>query len=191
MKSSCIKSYPFTGCSFEKIKQIGDRVGFLYFSDGSFDVYFGDAVVDEQIKGILCYFRFLAEQIDTFNNVSNKGSYSVNTYLDTILLCINEYVSLCKKNNLSFNKDDILFNLNQFSREFSDYRYLSGVVDLLMNDSYYVDVYGTNSCVIYNELEKGNLNDGVSYILDNEYGFNYGKPKCKKLSINEKINACI
>ena len=91
---NCIKSYPFTGCSSEKIKKIADRISVLYYPNGEFDVYFGGEVVDGKVKNVLCYFLFLARQIEKFNKSKSKGVYSVNTYLDTILMTINEFISL-------------------------------------------------------------------------------------------------
>jgi len=178
-----INSYPFIGCSSEKIQQIGKRIGILYYPDGKFDVYFGEKV-DEKFKGILCYFLFLTRQIDCFNSEnknSNVAMYSVNTYLDTILMNINEFVSLCKKNQMFLNHDDFLSCIIQRD-EFYNYRYFSSVIELLMNDFYYVDAYSTNSGVNYVKKIDGNLTDYVSCILDNEYGFGHSTFKCKKLS---------
>lgn len=183
MKDNCIRSYPFTGCSFEKIKRIGDRVSIIYFSNGEFDVYFNGEVVDGNVRNILCYFLFLTRQIDKFNKL--KNSYSTNTYLDTILMSINEFVSLGKKNNVLFNENDILLSMNQDS---SKYRYFSSVIDMLMNDCYCIDVYSTDSCIKYEKMSDGNLSDIVLYVLDNEYGF--GKIKVKtKACIQQYLHA--
>ena len=171
-----IKSYPFTGYSSEKIKQIGDKTSILYYPNGEFDIYFCGKIVDGKVKNILCYFLFLTRQIEKFNSTNKK--YSVNTYLDTILMSINEFISLCKKNNISLNQNDILLTLNQYSKN-ENYRYLSSVIELLMNDCYCIDAYSTNSCVKYKKRSDGNLTDVVSYVLDNEYGFGKIKVKTK------------
>ena len=186
-----IKSYPFTGCNSEVIKRIGDRIGISYDYNGVFNVFFEDEVADKKIKSLLCYFKFLNQQIYRFNRMNkntNGKIYSVDTYLDTILMNINEFVSLCKKKNLTLSPNEILMCLNQ-NDEIYNYRYLSCVIDLLMNDSYCVSVYSTDTCVKYDE-NLGDLNSYVSYILDNEYGLEYGDFKCKKYVMNKK-KACI
>ena len=185
-----IKSYPFTGYDSKIIKRIGDRIGILYSSDGSIDVYFGEKVVDEKIKGILCYFHFLAGQIRWFeNHKSSDNIYSVNTYLDTVIMCINEFVSTYTKNNVSLNSDDILLGINQFEKK-EYYKNLSCVIDLLMNDFYYLDIYGTSEGIHYDMLVDGNLSDIVDYVSDNEYGLGLRGYKIKRYAKANK-DLCI
>lgn len=190
MKTNCIKSYPFTGYDCEKIKRIGNRIGFLYSPDGNIDVYFGEKIADENIKGVLCYYKFLADQIRWFeNNKTSNNIYSVNTYLDTVLMCINEFVSSFKKNNKKLSSDDILLGINQFGkREY--YKILSCVVDLLMNDFYLLDIYGTPEGIEYDKLDDGNLSDIVDYVSDNEYGFGLRGFKIKRYAKKNK-SLCI
>ena len=180
MRTKCIKSYPFTGYDCERIKRIGNRIGFLYSPDGNIDVYFGEKIVDENIKGILCYYRFLSDQIRWFeNNKASENIYSVNTYLDTILMCINEFVSSCKKNGSELNIDDILLGINQLDKKYY-YKYLPCVIDLLMDDFYLLDIYGTSDGIQYDRVEDGNLTDVVDYVYDNEYGFGLRGFKIKR-----------
>lgn len=190
MKNNCIKSYPFIGYDSERIRRIGNRIGFLYSPDGNIDVYFGEKIVDEKIKGVLCYYKFLSDQIRWFeNHKSSDNTYSVNTYLDTVLMCINEFVSTYTKNNVSLNSDDILLGINQF-KEKVYYKYLSCVIDLLMNDFYLLDIYGTSDGIAYDNLVEGNLSDVVDYVSDNEYGFGLRGFKIKRYAKKNK-SLCI
>lgn len=188
MKSNnCIRSYPFTGYDSEKIKRIGDRIGFLDSSDGGFEVYFGEKIVDEKIKGILCYFGFLTNQIRWFEKHKlSDSTYSVNTYLDTIIMCINEFASSYKKNGVSLNCDDILLGINQFNEKRFYYKNLPFVIDLLMNDFYLLNIYGTDNGIEYDKVVDGNLSDIVDYISDNEYGLGLRGYKIKRYAMANK-----
>ncbi len=172
-----IMTYPFTGLDYSDIKKIGDRIVFdddqLLFLTSSVDEKYGmktvksDVINDKKLKSVLCYFYFLNDLCRKYHNSHylkcSSADFSIpsfNTYIDTVLITINEIVSICKYN------DSKLCLSNFFSSSLNS-DCLSSVFDLLIDDSYItcVSKYRDNG-VVFNKIMDGNLNLLVSSIVN-------------------------
>ena len=173
-----IMSYPFTGLDYSNIKEIGDRVyidgdDLLYFTssiDKKYNMKSVNSVVveDESVKCILFYFSFLNDLCRKYFNSSSTrydsdiSLPSFNTYIDTVLISINEVISICKCNNCRFNFSDF-FNCS-LSEEC-----LSKLFDFLMDDSYIS--FPSKCCdngVVFDKLIDGNLNFLIYDVIKNK-----------------------
>ena len=183
-----INSYPFMGIDGRQIKDVSDRIGIVYHSDNSFDVYFDNSLIDDEIrKGVLCYYKFLSEQrVRYINDVLSKDygdkMPSINTHLDIIIMYINDVISFSKNNSIVPQSIDILYRLNGNP---CDYRYLQCVIDLLMNDDFFVNSKGTKFGII-NEVSNGNLGDVVNSFNDVTI-YNQSLNSNKVLSLKKQI----
>lgn len=171
-----IVTYPFSGLDYSDIKEIGDRIyisgnEMLYltsFIDKKYNTRSvkTDIITDEKLKGILYYFCFLNDLCRKyFNNYSIKclsNNYDIpsfNTYIDTILITINEMVSVSKYNGTDFSFSDF-FNSSLSSE------YLSSVFDLLIDDSYVVRASKfRDNGVVFDKIMDGSLNSIVREII--------------------------
>jgi len=173
-----IMTYPFTGLDYSDIKKIGNRINFwnnqvLYLTPSVDDKYHmrnvkSEVISDEKIKGVLYYFYFLNDLCRRYyNSHSSKCSSddfsvpSFNTYIDTVLITINEIVSTCKYN-------DSKICLSNFFSSSLDNDYLSDIFNLLIDDSYvvYPSKYRDDG-IVFNRIMDGDLNFLVSSVVDN------------------------
>ncbi len=170
-----ISSYPFVGCDSRQIKFISDKIGIVYHEDNAFDVYLEDNLVSDEIyKGLLCYFKFLGEQRKRYVDQLFLKDYgdkmpSVNTHLDIVIMYINDAISFCKNNSIFPKSVDFLYRLND-SEE--NYRYLSCIINLLMNDNYTVNTTSSNSGLLKND-SIGNLKYYVDSIINGDMYKNF------------------
>ena len=197
-----IMSYPFTGFDYRQIVAVGKRVRIVPNSEG-FDVNyiipFNDSefgskrenvvvVKDDIIKNTLCYFSFLSSmcrynsELPIFKAI-DQGLLSYNTYIDSILICVNEMISGCKYNGVKPDYEEILnrfgkqYNpddLNRLYSSSSDYKYLDGLFSHLYDDSYCVHTSRYKEDGIYfDKMSDGNINDVVRDIIVNRNSVDY------------------
>lgn len=189
-----IKTYPFCGLNYEQIKCVADRI---YFND-NFDINYivyscderynmlcknSEIIEDDRIKCVLFYFKFLSDIGRNYNNhIHSMDSEcklpSVNTYLDTILIHINEVVSYCKENGCRPEFKDILYRFNKIYDSSDlyrlydnkdDYNYLNELMDFIFDDDFYVGVSKfNNDGIVFNKINDGVLCDIVNDIVLNQ-----------------------
>lgn len=162
-----IKSYPFKNCDYSQIKAIADNIKI----DEKNNVFYNNInISDNTIKGILCYFKFLNNQLEKYFNYvvskcQNCAMPKCNTQVDVIITYINEIISYCKQNNCTPDINDILYRLNEMNGK---YNYLTIIMELLMSDTYCEIFEGTTNGIKNYEVKAGNLNNIVLSIINGE-----------------------
>lgn len=192
MNEKKIMSYPFTGFDYRQIVEIGSKVRItndehnvfyiVSYNDSKFGMRQEERidVVNDNLKSMLCYFKFLNDmcRVRPISKSEESISYSYNTYIDVILISINEIVSGCKKNGINPDYNEALarfgkqYNPNDLSKLYSnasDYEYLNGLFSYLYEDSYLVRASKFNdSGVYFNKINDGSLDEIVREIIDNK-----------------------
>ena len=185
-----IMTYPFTGLDYEDIKEIADRVRFnkeevryiIPYIDSRYGMKQEKTVIvnDEKVKYTLNYFRFLGDMCRVRQTSDEYKTFSINTYIDTILITLNEIVACSKMYGCSpdfnellgrfgkkYDKDD-LFKLYSSPCE---YYYLNNLFDFLSNDSYFENPsngYRINDGVYFDMIQNGMVKDIVNSIITNK-----------------------
>ena len=151
-----IMTYPFTGLDYEDIKEIADRVRFnkeevryiIPYIDSRFGMRQEKTVIvnDEKVKYTLNYFKFLGDMCRVRHTSDKYKTFSINTYIDTILITLNEIVACSKMYGCPFDFNELLgkfgkkYDKDDLFKLYSspcEYYYLNNLFDFLSNDSYF------------------------------------------------------
>ena len=194
MNEKKIMSYPFTGFDYRQIMEIGSKVRIVFNENGCDTFYivsYNDSkfgmrqeeridIVNDNLKSMLFYFKFLNDmcRVRPIPKGDESISYSYNTYIDVILISINEIVSSCKKNGINPDYNEALarfgkqYNPDDLSKLYSsasEYEYLTDLFNYLYEDSYLVHASKFNdSGVYFNKINDGSLDEIVREIIDNK-----------------------
>lgn len=194
-----IMTYPFTGLDYEQIIEIGNNVRVFYekveqddqdvkyiistkyissYVEGRFGMRQDKAsnINDERVKLILCYFKLLSDMTRSMTrkqkiDFDDKANVSCNTYIDVILICINEIISNSKRDGVfpDFNE---LFG--RFGKRYKkdelpeDYIYIKELFNFLLNDSYLVSANSTDKGINFDMLKSGSISDIVNDVVLNK-----------------------
>ena len=190
MNERKIMSYPFTGFDSKDIFDIGNSVRITNDNEkyGAFfiasykDPRYGMRqekrvdVIDDNLKSTLYYFKFLTDMCRVRPYFARV--YSYNTYIDTILICINEIVSECKICGVNPDYNEILArfgkqynpdDLHKLYSKASDYEYLNELFKFLNDDSFLINVSRFKENGIYSDrISDGYIGDIAADIINNK-----------------------
>lgn len=221
MSKRNIMSYPFAGCDYEQIKEVGSRVRIVSNENDycvNYLVSFKDpiygynqeksiSVVDDDIKNTLCYFYFLNSMCRYNSSITifkaiDRGLLSYNTYVDSILISVNEIISGCKYGNSKPNYEELLArfgkqyksdDLNRLHSKSTDYKYLDGLFNYLYDDSYLVHASKFNcEGVFFDKMNDGIISDIVMDVIenkDNEDFFCFSRKNVSGPKLTKKISS--
>lgn len=190
MNERKIMTYPFTGFDCKDIFDIGNSVRITNDNEkyGAFfiasykDPRYGMRqekrvdVIDDNLKSTLYYFKFLTDMCRVRPYFAR--TYGYNTYIDTILICINEIVSECKICGVNPDYNEILArfgkqynpdDLHKLYSKASDYGYLNELFKFLTDDSFLINVSRFKENGIYSDrISDGYIGDIAADIINNK-----------------------